>query len=244
MADALIASVLGSTLGDPTTPLTPKVTAQVLVSLPTLLGLREDSGLLRGYGPIPAGLARQLADDADWQRWVFDEVTGHLQDLGKHRYRPDGQLDAFTRGRDRYCRFPGCTCAAEHCDLDHTEPFHHPNGPTCDPPDGDPPDGDPPDGGPPEGGSGQGPSDHGPTGGAGPTGLSCATADGDGGCPHLGGATAARNLAALCRPAHRAKTFGGYVTLQGPDGTLHLTTPLGRTYTTKPWDYRSAGERG
>ena len=44
MADALVAAVLGSTVGDPTTPLTPKVRLNVLVPLPTLLGLREDTG--------------------------------------------------------------------------------------------------------------------------------------------------------------------------------------------------------
>ncbi|MDX6203769.1 MAG: hypothetical protein QOJ83_3269, partial [Frankiales bacterium] len=36
---------------------------------------------------------------------------------------------------------------------------------------------------------------------------------------------------------------GHYQTRQDPDGTLHWTTPLGRTYTTQPWDYRPDSER-
>ncbi|MDX6202442.1 MAG: hypothetical protein QOJ83_1942, partial [Frankiales bacterium] len=58
-----------------------------------------------------------------------------------------------------------------------------------------------------------------------------------------GGTTSAENLVTLSRFAHRAKTHGHYQTRQDPDGTLHLTTPLGRTYTTQPWDYRPDSER-
>ncbi|MDX6209182.1 MAG: hypothetical protein QOE24_1573, partial [Frankiales bacterium] len=58
-----------------------------------------------------------------------------------------------------------------------------------------------------------------------------------------GGPTSAGNLACLSRFAHRAKTHGHYRTRQDPDGTLHCTTPLGRTYTTQPWDYRPDSER-
>ncbi|MDX6223584.1 MAG: hypothetical protein QOD91_2638, partial [Frankiales bacterium] len=42
---------------------------------------------------------------------------------------------------------------------------------------------------------------------------------------------------------HRAKTFGDYQTRQDPDGTRHWTTPLGRTYTTRPWNYRPDSDR-
>ena len=59
----------------------------MLVPLPTLLGLREDTGELIGYGDLPAGVARELAADADWQRWVHDPVTGHLLDQGGYDYR-------------------------------------------------------------------------------------------------------------------------------------------------------------
>ncbi len=94
-ADALVAAVLGSTPGDPTVPLTPKVRLNVLVPLPTLLGLREDTGELLGYGDLPAGVARELAADADWQRWVHDPVSGHLLDQGGYDYRVKPVLERF-----------------------------------------------------------------------------------------------------------------------------------------------------
>ena len=123
MADALVAAVLGSTVGDPTTPLTPKVRLNVLVPLPTLLGLREDTGELLGYGDLPAGVARELAADADWQRWVHDPVTGHLLDQGGYDYRVKAVLHRFLVGRDRYCRFPGSARTAESSDLEHNVAF-------------------------------------------------------------------------------------------------------------------------
>jgi hypothetical protein len=193
MADALIASVLGTTPGDPSTPAAPKVTVRLLISLPTLLGLREDTAELAGYGAIPAGWARELATDGEFQRMIYDPVDGHLLDYHTRTYRPPKGLDAYIRARDRRCRFPGGTRAAENCDLDHTQPFRH-------------------------------------------------QPEGDAGDDH-GGSTSAGNLACLSRFAHRAKTHGHYQTRQDPDGTLHLTTPLGRTYTTQPWDYRPDSER-
>ncbi|MGZ4546475.1 MAG: HNH endonuclease signature motif containing protein, partial [Blastococcus sp.] len=40
-------------------------------------------------------------------------------------YSPGARLDAFTRARDRRCRFPGCRTRAERCDLDHTTVWPH-----------------------------------------------------------------------------------------------------------------------
>jgi hypothetical protein len=125
MADALIGCVLGTTPGDPTSPLAPKVIVQLLVSLPTLLGLRQDTGELVGHGRIPAGMARELATDAEFQRMVYDPVDGHLLDYKTRTYRPPKGLEDYLRARDRHCRYPGATRAAADTDLDHTKPFHH-----------------------------------------------------------------------------------------------------------------------
>jgi hypothetical protein len=108
MADALTAAVLGAQPEDPTTPAAPGIVLQVLVPLPTLLGLREDTAELIGYGDIPAAMARELAGDAAWQLWVHDEVTGHLLDQGKHTYPPNTPLGRYLTARDRHCMFPGC----------------------------------------------------------------------------------------------------------------------------------------
>jgi len=38
-------------------------------------------------------------------------------------YRPSVALADFVRFRDLTCRFPGCDCPAEFCDIDHTIPY-------------------------------------------------------------------------------------------------------------------------
>jgi hypothetical protein len=43
------------------------VTLNLTLDLPTLLGLKENPGLLAGYGEIPASVARHLASDAKWR---------------------------------------------------------------------------------------------------------------------------------------------------------------------------------
>jgi hypothetical protein len=203
MADALTTAVLGAQPEDPTTPAAPGIVLQVLVPLPTLLGLREDTAELIGYGDIPAAMAREMASDAAWQLWIHDEVTGHLLDQGKHIYRPNTRLGRYLTARDRHCMFPGCSHAADKCDKDHAEPFDHQSARDCPAPDAE-------------------------------------TCDPD---LHPGGSTSAANLGCLCRRTHRAKTFGDYQVRQDADGTRHWTTPLGRTYTTKPWDYRPDSDR-
>ncbi|MCF4119749.1 hypothetical protein L1785_02025 [Antribacter sp. KLBMP9083] len=49
---------------------------RVTVSAGTLLGLDDAPGVLAGYGPVPAEVARTLAVDGTWQRLVTDPVTG------------------------------------------------------------------------------------------------------------------------------------------------------------------------
>jgi hypothetical protein len=98
------------------------VNVQVVIDLPTLIGLRDDPAHLVGYGPIAAQTARELARDASWQRLVTDPCTGRALDLGRRAYRPSAALAELIAARDRTCRFPGCCRAAEYCDIDHVEP--------------------------------------------------------------------------------------------------------------------------
>ncbi|MDX6226875.1 MAG: hypothetical protein QOI76_265 [Frankiales bacterium] len=182
-ADVLTGRLIGTKPGDPSTPLTPKVTVNVIVDLPTLLGLRDSTAELVGYGPIPADIAGLLAADAQWQRWVVEAVDGHLLDQGTRCYVPKAGLERYVRARDKRCRFPGSTRSAGPAQLDHSVPYDR---------------------------SGKG----------------------------KGGATSARNLAALACHGHRAKTHGGFSYTQDANGVLDWTTPLGRKYRTRPHDYR------
>jgi hypothetical protein len=122
-ADALaeIASLyLASTLQD-VTPHRRPLTVNVTIDLPTLLGLAENPGELAGYGPIPASVAREIAGDARWKRFITEPITGNLLDFGREHYEPPQALRDFLIARDRTCRFPGCRRSAILSDLDHAQ---------------------------------------------------------------------------------------------------------------------------
>lgn len=98
-------------------------TINVTIDLPTALGLAENPGQLAGYGPIPASVARQIAADGRWKRFVTDPITGTLLDYGRESYEPPQDLQDFLIARDRTCRFPGCRQPAHLSDLDHAIPW-------------------------------------------------------------------------------------------------------------------------
>jgi hypothetical protein len=125
-ADALCEAVLGGT----TIP-GKGILVHVTVSADTLLGLDEKPGELSGHGPLPASVTRRLAatDDATWKRILTDPVTGTVRDLGTTRYQPPRALRDLIKARDQVCRHPTCSRPADHCDIDHLQPF--PTGPTA-----------------------------------------------------------------------------------------------------------------
>ena len=97
------------------------ITVNVTIDLPTLLGLSENPGQLAGYGAIPASVARALASDGKWKRFITDPQTGALLDYGRDTYQPPQALIDFLIARDRTCRFPGCRRSAALSDLDHAQ---------------------------------------------------------------------------------------------------------------------------
>lgn len=122
-ADALSAICANflSEISETVTPQRRPLTVNVTIDLPTLLGLAENPGQLAGYGPIPASVARELASDAKWKRFITEPQTGNLLDFGRESYEPPQQLKDFLIARDRTCRFPGCRRSALLSDLDHAE---------------------------------------------------------------------------------------------------------------------------
>ena len=122
-ADALTA-ILSAALSDSVKTVTPHrrpVTVNVTIDLPTLMGLAENPGQLSGYGAIPASVARELASDATWKRFITDPLTGNLLDYGREKYEPPQALVDFLLARDRSCRFPGCRQPATRSDIDHAQ---------------------------------------------------------------------------------------------------------------------------
>ena len=99
------------------------VLLQLTMDMATLIGLDEKPAQLVGYGPLPASLARILAADAKWQKFIVDPLTGNLINYGRKVYEPPQALKDFIIARDQTCRFIGCAQPARRCDLDHAVPW-------------------------------------------------------------------------------------------------------------------------
>ena len=124
-ADALVAiasQYLNETKDDGKAHRRP-VSVSLTIDLPTLLGLANNPGELQGYGAIPASVARTLAADGRWRRFITDPTTGNLLDCGRETYIPSQQLVDFLMARDRTCRFPGCAQPGHRTDIDHAIPW-------------------------------------------------------------------------------------------------------------------------
>jgi hypothetical protein len=105
-----------------------RVNVGVLIDLPTLLALRDNPAELPGYGPLDPELARALAADNEWRRFLHDPITGQILDLGHTKYEPSRKLREFIHARDPKCTYPGCNHQARRSQLDHITPW--PQGPT------------------------------------------------------------------------------------------------------------------
>jgi len=99
------------------------VTVNLTIDLPTLLGLAENPGQLSGYGAIPASVARELAADGKWRKFITDPTTGNLLDFGRDSYIPPQALRDFLLARDKTCRFPGCRRSGIKGEIDHAIPW-------------------------------------------------------------------------------------------------------------------------
>ncbi|MEY2769400.1 MAG: hypothetical protein RL359_1036 [Actinomycetota bacterium] len=124
-ADALTAIAAASLSASPVAPHRRPIAINVTIDLPTLLGLAENPGQLAGYGAIPASVARELASDGKWKRFITDPQTGNLLDYGRESYEPSQALKDFLIARDRTCRFPGCRRSAALSDLDHAKSWEN-----------------------------------------------------------------------------------------------------------------------
>ena len=98
-----------------------RVQIRVTVPLDTLFCLADHPADLEGYGPLDPELARALAADADWIRWVTDGVTGVLLDEGSRRF-PSARLARFIRAREPHCKHPSCGVKSSRADADHLPP--------------------------------------------------------------------------------------------------------------------------
>ncbi len=100
---------------------------QVTVPMDSLLGIEEEPGQLKGYGPITASQARRLAfaQDSVWRRLLTAPGTGMVVKTDPTTYKPTAETARHVIARDEVCMFPSCQMPAHRCDLDHVEPFDH-----------------------------------------------------------------------------------------------------------------------
>jgi hypothetical protein len=92
--------------------------------------LNDLPGLVPGWGPVIADLARQAAFATDPEtpmRWLFGIVDSHGRLLHQieTRRRPDTTERNFIKTRDQTCRHPGCSRPAYECDDDHCTNYAH-----------------------------------------------------------------------------------------------------------------------
>jgi hypothetical protein len=105
----------------------------LVIDLPTFLGLSDGSVELTGAGPVGVDVVCDLLADPDvavtMRRLITDPLTGRLLDYGRRTYEVPRALREFIVARDRVCRFPGCRRNASLCQLDHATAWHD-GGPT------------------------------------------------------------------------------------------------------------------
>ena len=94
------------------------------VAATTLLGLDDHPAHLGSYGPIPAQVARELAQDATWRR-ILTDPHRQVAAVGTTSYRPGADLTRTVAARDITCTFPGCRQPATRCEIDHRIPYDH-----------------------------------------------------------------------------------------------------------------------
>ena len=121
MADTLVARTTGNPTidGRPVTP----ITLGLVMSDQALFGGAHDTAHLTGYGPIPAGLARELlADHLDtgtraWLRRLYTHPeTGELVAMDSRQRLFRGRLRQAINLRDQFCRTPWCNAPIRHTD--------------------------------------------------------------------------------------------------------------------------------
>jgi hypothetical protein len=130
MADTLAERVIGrpAWVAEP-------VAVNLVISDETLFGGDNSPAVLEGFGPIPAGVARNLVADAltdeqskaTLRRLYKHPKTGSLVGMESRSRRFPKSLAKFIRLRDQRCRTPYCDAPIRH--LDHAQPRNR-GGPT------------------------------------------------------------------------------------------------------------------
>jgi hypothetical protein len=114
MADTLVERVTGQAQAEEV-----PVEVAVVVTDRSLLGEDDEPATVPGYGPVPAGWAREVvarAARATVRRLLTEPATGQLVAMeSRSRHFPSG-LRRFLYLRDQSCRTPWCDAQIRHGD--------------------------------------------------------------------------------------------------------------------------------
>jgi hypothetical protein len=132
MADTLVERLTGqAAAGDV------NIEVEIMMPLSSLLDPDDATAAeLPGYGPLPSGIARDIAATSQGRRWWRRLFTapegGPIVGGDPFRRRFDGFLQKLFMFRDRWCRDPFCEAPIRHLDHIHRHtdggPTSYPNG--------------------------------------------------------------------------------------------------------------------
>lgn len=122
MADTLVCRATGQATADAV-----GTEIQLVMTDQSLFAGSDVPARLVGHGPIPAGVARQLAKNAAeadqaWVRRLYTRPDGRLVAMESRRRRFPAGLRQFIVTRDDVCRTPWCGAPIRHAD--HVIPAH------------------------------------------------------------------------------------------------------------------------
>ena len=106
----------------------PRHRINIVIPVLTLMGLDGTPATYDGVTPLPAEMARKLAEaEPVWHRVFTDPIAdGRFLPLPAQRYRPTPEMVEHLRLENPRCAAPGCTkTTTDDAENDHIEEFDH-----------------------------------------------------------------------------------------------------------------------
>ncbi len=117
MADTLVDRITGrAEVGGK-----PRIEVKIVMTADSLTGDADQPATVEGYGPVPAGWARDALNDAEvFVRRLFTDPAGQLVAMeSRSRKAPDGLAEFITTRDGGICRTVGCDAPIRN--IDHVE---------------------------------------------------------------------------------------------------------------------------
>ncbi|MEU4452590.1 DUF222 domain-containing protein [Nocardioides sp. NPDC023903] len=117
MADTLVDRVTGRNAADAK----PRIEVKIVMTGDSLANTSDQPAIVEGYGPVPAGWAREALNDAEvFVRRLFTDPAGQLVAMeSRSRKAPDGLAEFITTRDGGICRTNGCDAPIRN--IDHVE---------------------------------------------------------------------------------------------------------------------------